>query len=58
MRYKVHNFPINMKKDQQKLEEFLNGLRGEVVSVIPNVVSSPLSHLARVSGLLIVEGRP
>ena len=37
MRYKVHRLDINMKQDQQKLEGFLNNLKGEVVAIIPNV---------------------
>ena len=36
MKYKVHKFEINMDKDQIKLEQFLNNLEGEVVSIIPN----------------------
>ena len=34
---KVHRFEINMQTDSTKLETFLNGLDGEVVSIIPNV---------------------
>jgi len=30
MKYKVHQFNIKMAKDQDKLEQFLNGLEGEV----------------------------
>ena len=37
MNYKVHKFEIDMKKDKDKLEQFLNSLRGEIVSIIPNV---------------------
>ncbi len=36
MKYKVHRFEIRMGSDQHSLEEFLNKLNGEVVSVIPN----------------------
>ena len=36
MKYKVHKFEINMDKDQIKLEQFLNNLEGEVISIIPN----------------------
>lgn len=37
MAYKVHKFDIKMEKDQQELENFLNHLDGEVISIIPNV---------------------
>lgn len=37
MKYKVHRIDLKMSKDQQRLENFLNNLRGEVVAVIPNV---------------------
>ena len=38
-----------MEKDQEKLERFLNSLRGEVVAVIPN--NSRMS-LAQIHGLV------
>ena len=37
VRYRVHRFDIDMTKDQRKLEQFLNGLEGEVVAIIPSV---------------------
>ena len=37
MTYRVHRFDIKMARDQSKLEDFLNGLDGEVVSITPNV---------------------
>ena len=36
MRYDVHRLDINMEKDQEKLKQFLNNLRGEIVAIIPN----------------------
>jgi hypothetical protein len=44
-----------MTKDQDRLEEFLNNLRGEVVSIIPNVAPVPVLGLPQVNFLLIVE---
>lgn len=46
-----------MNKDQTKLEEFLNSLRGEIVTVIPNVKPTfmLLGGTAKVDFLLIVE---
>ena len=40
MKYKVHRMEINLEKDQEKLEQFLNNLRGEVVSIIPNIAKT------------------
>ena len=55
MKYRVHHFKINMSKDKDKLESFLNNLKGEVVSIIPNVEPLFLSIHSRVNFLLIVE---
>jgi len=57
MKYKTHHFPIDMKKDQLKLEQFLNNLRGEVVSIVPNVKPTFqfMGATAKIDFLLIVE---
>ena len=39
-RYKIHRFDVVMRKDQERFEQFLNSLEGEVVSVIPSVSPS------------------
>lgn len=52
MRYRVHRFSISMTRDQDKLEQFLNSLEGEVVAIIPNVTPFPATF---VDFLLIVE---
>jgi hypothetical protein len=54
MRYKVHQFNIEMDKDQDKLEQFLDSLKGEVIAIVPNIkVGWMAAH--RVDFLLIVE---
>ncbi|MFH2109998.1 MAG: hypothetical protein ABIJ47_01935 [Candidatus Bathyarchaeota archaeon] len=57
MRYRVHRFEVKMSQDQDRLEEFLNELEGELVTIIPNV--RPHFTMggmgARVSFLYIVE---
>jgi len=54
MKYKVHKFDIDMYNDQDKLEQFLNSLKGEVISIVPNIkVGWMVAH--RVDFLLIVE---
>jgi len=52
MNYRVHRLMIRMTEDQHKLEEFLNSLEGEVVSIIPNVYHIGFVH---VDFLLTVE---
>ena len=39
-RYRVHRVDIRMRSDQDRFEQFLNSLEGEVVSVIPSVSPS------------------
>ena len=54
MKYRVHRFNIRMTSDQSKLEQFLNGLEGEIVAIFPNVtIGFFWAH--RVDFLLIVE---
>ncbi len=59
MKYRVHQFEIRMEKDRQKLEDFLNSLKGEVVSIIPNNKNMGLAQIygvaRRIDFLLIVE---
>ena len=59
MKYKVHRFEIRMEYDQLKLEQFLNSLKGEVVSIIPNNKNLGLLQVSgfarRIDFLLIVE---
>ncbi len=54
MKYRVHRFNIKMTTDQDKLEQFLNSLKGEVVVIIPNV-SVWFLWAHRVDFLLVVE---
>jgi len=54
MTYRVHRFDIKMARDQGKLEQFLNSLDGEVVSITPNVTIGFI-WIPRVDFLLIVE---
>ncbi len=59
MKYKVHKLEINLEKDQNKLEEYLNTLQGEVISIIPNNRKMSLLQIygvtSKVDFLLIVE---
>jgi hypothetical protein len=57
LKYRVRRFDVKMSQDQERLEQFLNGLEGELVTIIPNV--RPHFTMggmgARVSFLYIVE---
>jgi hypothetical protein len=59
MKYKVHRLDIIMENGQSQLEQFLNNLEGEVVTIIPNIKKTSLSQIygatAKVNFLLIVE---
>jgi hypothetical protein len=55
MKYKVHKLDIKPNEDQDKLERFLNKLKGEVISVIPNTETVFLCYGAKVKSVLIIE---
>ena len=57
MKYRVHRFDIDMSKDQGKLEQFLNGLDGDILTIIPSVNPkfTPGGMGAKVDFLLIIE---
>ena len=59
MKYKVHRLEIKIESDQSKLEQFLNNLEGEVVSIIPNIKKTTLFQIygvtRKVDFLLIIE---
>jgi hypothetical protein len=46
-----------MNEDELRLERYLNNLKGEVVSIVPNVkpIFRPMGATAKVDFLLIVE---
>jgi hypothetical protein len=54
MKYRVHRFDLSMTRDQNKLEQFLNNLEGEIMAIIPNITVS-FFWFHRVDFLLIVE---
>ncbi len=57
MKYKVHHLEVKRDTMQEKLEQFINALKGEVVSVLPNVrpTFQGMGGTAKVDFLLIVE---
>jgi len=57
MKYRVHRIDADKNTMQDKLEQFLNRLNGEVISVFPNV--KPTFQLmgvtSKVDYLIVVE---
>lgn len=60
MKYKVHKLEVTKNEAQQQLEQFINSLRGEVVSVVPYVAPlfRPWGATSNVKFLLVVEKLP
>ena len=54
MGYRVHRFDFKME-NENKLEQFLNSLEGEVVAIIPNTRFVGATGSSSVNFLLIVE---
>ena len=59
MNYRVHRFEIDMERDQERLENYLNKLKGEIVSIIPNIAKTSLFQIygvtRKVNFLFIIE---
>ncbi|MBN3519708.1 hypothetical protein JYB62_06805 [Algoriphagus lutimaris] len=57
MKYRVHRLEVNSANMQEKLEQYLNKLDGEVVSIIPNVrpTFQLMGATAKIDYILIVE---
>ena len=57
MKYRVHRIDVKSDNLQYKLEEFLNGIDGEIISVFPNVKPAfmMLGGTAKVDYLIVIE---
>lgn len=57
MKYTVHKIEVRNENIQEKLENYLNKLNGEVISIIPNVrpTFQLMGATAKIDSLLIVE---
>lgn len=57
MKYKVHRIEVKSDNMQEKLEQFLNKLDGEVISVMPNIrpTFQLMGATSKVDFLLVVE---
>jgi hypothetical protein len=59
MKYRVHRLEVKGKDIQITLEKFLNGLKGEVISILPAIKKASLPQIygitEKVDYLMIVE---
>lgn len=57
MKYKVHRLDVKSNTMHETLEKFLNSLKGEVVSIFPNVrpTFQGMGATAKVDFIIIVE---
>jgi hypothetical protein len=55
MKYRVHRLQVNKKNMQEKLEELLNSLDGDIVAVTPNVGPFFLFYGGQVDFVMVVE---
>ena len=57
MKYKIHRIEVSSKNMQETLELFLNSLKGEVISVLPNVrpTFQLMGATAKIDFVLVVE---
>lgn len=59
MKYKVHRLDADSDNMQEKLQTFLNSLKGEIISIIPNYAKTSLAWIyglkSKIDFLLIVE---
>jgi len=59
MKYKIHRLEVDSDSMQERLETFLNGLDGEIVSIIPNYAKTTLSQIygikSKIDFILIIE---
>ena len=59
MKYRVHRLDVKSDNMEEKLEQFLNKLDGEVISVIPNHAKTTLFQFygitSKIDFILIIE---
>ena len=57
MNYKVHRVEVSSQNMQERLEQFLNTLKGDVISIFPNVrpTFQGMGATAKIDFVLVVE---
>jgi len=57
MKYRVHRIDVNRDNMQEKLENFINKMDGELISVIPDVrpTFQGMGATAKIDFILVIE---
>ena len=57
MKYRVHHIDVKRDNMQEKLENFINKMDGELISVIPNVRPTfrAMGATAKIDFILVIE---
>lgn len=57
MKYRVHRIDVKSDNMQEKLENFINKMDGEIISVIPDVrpTFQGMGATAKIHSILVVE---
>ena len=57
MKYRVHRIEVDSKNMQEILEQFINQLSGEVISVVPDIRPAYMiiGGTAKIRFLLVIE---
>ena len=57
MKYRVHRIDVNGDNMQEKLENFINKMDGELISVIPDVrpTFQGMGATAKIDFILVIE---
>lgn len=57
MKYRVHRIDVKTDNMQEKLENFINNMDGDLISVIPNVrpIFQGMGATAKIDFILVVE---
>jgi hypothetical protein len=57
MKYRVHRLDVNRDNMQEKLENFINKMDGELISVMPDVrpTFKPMGATAKIDFILVIE---
>jgi hypothetical protein len=53
-RYRVHRFEVKTMRDEASLEQFLNGITGDIISIVPHVAVKAF-WIHRIDCLYVVE---